>query len=200
MQKNYWPLTIIGIIAFGIVIICVGVVIAVKNPVSDELSYGDKKRVIDEKINDILLTQRAFEADSKVFLQTDFAKLPLKSAYEKNKNRLVTQSDFVDITNPSFSLIIQSSYTILSADADIEGFSSDIVPIHIQLCQNPPDSEVIVFRPCINFGVVKIGRYKMRFNIKYLDGDVLQKVYFEENVFIGDLPDGYQQNKSIYSY
>ena len=200
MKKNYWPLAVIGIIAFGIVIICVGVVIAVKNPVSDELSYGDKKRVIDEKINDILLTQRAFEADSEVFLQTDFAKLPLKSAYEKSQHRLVVQSDFADTANPDFSLIIQSPYVIASADADIESFSSGVAPVHMQLCLESQDSEVIVFRPCINFGVVKIGRYKMRFNIKYLDGDVLQKVYFEENVFIGDLPDGYQQNKSIYSY
>ena len=79
MQKNYWPIAIVGIILFGIVIISVGVMIAVKNPVVDEQMYGGKKRDIDEQINTILKEQREFESRAKATLHMGDEKIALET-------------------------------------------------------------------------------------------------------------------------
>lgn len=195
-NKNYWPLAIVGIIFFGIVIICVGVAIAVKNPVADELSFGDKKRVIDEHINEVLHSQRDFEAHTKVILHTDSKNLNLISPYGY-RPRAFEKSDFNNASAFSFILELQTDpageVAINEINATIESFLQNIPPLAPKLCQTKPN----IFEPCEILSVPKTGRYKMRFGIKYADS---KEAYFEEDVFIGELPHDYKQKKRIYPY
>ncbi len=195
-NKNYWPIAIVGIILFGIVIICVGVAIAVKNPIIDELSFGDKKRVIDEHINEFLHSQRAFEAHTKVILHTDSQALTLTSPYEY-KPRAFEKSDFSNAGAFSFALTLQTNPTnkvaVDEINVAIESFLQNIPPLTSRLCETKPN----IFEPCVTLSVPKAGRYKMRFSIKYADS---KKAHFEEDVFIGELPYDYEQKKRIYPH
>ncbi|RDU57191.1 hypothetical protein CQA49_00570 [Helicobacter sp. MIT 00-7814] len=195
-NKNYWPLAIVGIILFGIVIICVGVVIAVKNPIVDELSFGDKKRVIDERINEFLHSQRDFEAHTKVILHTDSKDLALTSPYEY-KPRAFEKSNFNNASAFSFALELQTNpaneVAINEITATIESFLQNIPPLTPKLCQTKPN----IFEPCEMLSMPKAGRYKMRFGVKYADS---KEAHFEEDVFIGELPHDYKQKKGIYPH
>lgn len=67
-QKNYWPLAIIGVIIFGVIMVSISITIALKNPIQDDNAYFAKKRVVDENINQLLIDQDIFDASFKVKL------------------------------------------------------------------------------------------------------------------------------------
>ncbi|TLD80855.1 hypothetical protein LS68_005090 [Helicobacter sp. MIT 05-5293] len=67
-QKNYWPLAIIGVIIFGVIMVSISITIALKNPIQDDNAYFTKKRIVDENINQLLIDQDIFDASFNRYL------------------------------------------------------------------------------------------------------------------------------------
>lgn len=191
MKKNYWPMAIVGIIFFGIVIISVGVTIAVKNPVVDEEMYGGKKRDIDEHINAILQEQRGFESSARAVLCMGGEELVLQTPYLIKAPRKNT-------TSPNFTLPLevridtQSPITIQSVDLVITSVMqgvADTQPIALSTDSTQADSHI--YRPSTPLVFAQDGRYKLRFHIRYTrdvgslagEGDIVKSAYFEQEVF-----------------
>ncbi len=127
MNKNYWPIAIVGIIVFGMVIISVGVWIAVKNPVVDERIFGENKRVIDEHINDVLREQRFFENLASVAFSTGGDTIALQNPYDKantpNISNHAPEFFRIHTTNPC---VIE----IIPRHAEFSDFESVSVKVH----------------------------------------------------------------------
>lgn len=179
MKKNYWPIGIVGIIVFGMVIISVGVGIAVKNPVVDEQMFGAQKRVIDEQINDVLREQRFFENLASVQFSVNGRTIMLQNPYDKvlsTPNISKFTPDFFRIhatsecvleilpKNTEFNDFIFSSMTI--AFSSLSSDFGDIAEIIFD-DKNIGGVKPLVHKFSINdMFVLKNGVYKMEVGIK----------------------------------
>lgn len=189
MQKNYWPIAIVGIILFGIVIISVGVMIAVKNPVVDEQMYGGKKRDIDEQINAILQEQRDFESRAKATLHMGDEKIALRTPYLIKKLPKHSAALIPEFSEPFIVSIGYEGIGIAAVNLSITSFMQgvkDSEPIALSLDTKnvrKSGSDYILPTPLV---FAKDGRYKLNFHIIYkdfADANATKSAYFEQEIF-----------------
>lgn len=189
MQKNYWPIAIVGIILFGIVIISIGVMIAVKNPVVDEEMYGGKKRDIDEHINVILKEQKDFESTAKATLRMGDEEIALQTPYLIKKPPKQSAPLVPEFTEPFIVSIGCERIGISAVNLSITSFMQgveDSRPIALSLDTKnlrKYGSDYILPAPLV---FAKDGRYKLSFHIIYedfADANTTKSAYFEQEIF-----------------
>lgn len=194
MKKNYWPMAIVGIILFGVVVITAGVIVAIKHPAIDEEMYGGKKRDIDEHINIIFQEQREFESSAKVILHTGSDQITLQTPYlNKAPQKSQTQPK---LTLPMhLEVLADFSLHIHGVDLTITSFIPD-VPDSAPIALLGDDLDYTESATKIEQAFPKTGRYKLKIRIHYstksdsqnLDSTNAQSsaqksAYFEQEVF-----------------
>lgn len=134
--KNYYPLAIIALLGFGVVMIIISISIALKNPIQDEYAYFEKKRLVDENINQIIHLHNAFindfnpqitllDSQGNAIDNVTFSTPYLRKASGRKKTKAI-------ITPPiTLEVKLNSTDSIDSINAYIDSFSQSNVQNHI---------------------------------------------------------------------
>ena len=201
-QKNYWPLVIIGIIIFGVIMVSISITIALKNPIQDENTYFAKKRIVDENINEIIKEQTLFNNiyDYKIWLSDEkgiHTNNSFAFPYYAPANRPDIKAPTNIISPNGVKLYIDLKHKILPDNYSIEKIQLFLDSTHeankIQdLGEIKPLNEnhnnVLWESGILNN--LPLGQWKFVIEISYsrTEKDVtpIQKAYFECRVFIKD--------------
>lgn len=189
MKKNYWPIAIVGIIVFGMVIIGVGVGIAVKNPAVDERMFGEQKRIIDEQINDVLKEQRFFENLASVQFRVNENTIILQNPYDKafstpNVSKLIPDFFYIDATSECELAILPKSeefsdFKVSSVTLRFSSLSADFTDISEVILDDKQNLKPLSYKFFLNdFFVLKSGIYTMEVSIKITKKSLLSGTDF----------------------